>query len=325
MSHKIEEHDRGVVWGTTWHHLTQYKEQDKPVSKEQAREVLDYPLEKVQLYRKDKFSGTWDKAVEGAFCIIRPDINQVMVPMVGNRFEVVPNTDLLDFVEKTLLEDNPALEIESVGTLRSGATSFVNIKIMDWHIPGDASQNVSRLMYYNPLGEGCYRVLAHNIRVVCNNTLQLATQEGRSNKTLTNIRHTFSAGQKIRDKLINLAEINHGFVNWIEVMERWSKDSVNNAKLKEFLDKYLPLPEEKGRSYSIVENKRTRIASKFDIGDAALTNARYSKYGLLQAVTFTLDHLEPGSKKDQADVAWDGIVGNRADQKNTALTLIGKL
>lgn len=44
MSHGIQEFDRGCVWGTTWHRIPSYVTQDKPVSIEQAREVLDFPL-----------------------------------------------------------------------------------------------------------------------------------------------------------------------------------------------------------------------------------------------------------------------------------------
>ena len=53
MSHCIEELDRGVVWGTTWHNCPQYVQQEEPVSLEQAEQVLIYPVEKVPLYMQD--------------------------------------------------------------------------------------------------------------------------------------------------------------------------------------------------------------------------------------------------------------------------------
>jgi phage/plasmid-like protein (TIGR03299 family) len=336
MAHEIMEHDRGVVWGSTWHGLSQYKTQETPVTREQAIEVLDFPIEKVPLFRfveaseEEKFAqfpkeDGYDE-VPGTYALVRPDKDVVLVPHVGARFQLIDNKDLFDVVDESLLKNNPGLEIESVGTLRNGATSFVNVKVQEWAVKGDQSPNINRLMYYNPLGEGSYKICAHNIRVVCNNTLKMATKEGKANDTLSNVRHTLTADGRITAALLNLAETHAALKDWKEFMGFLTTQEVRQPEMKRFLEQWAPLPEETdSRSYTIAENKQLRLENKFWSADDAMRDVQYTKYGLLQAVTWTLDHVPESSSKDQASVAWDGIVGDRAKQKLKAVKLIGAL
>ena len=125
MSHGITEIDRGMVWGTTWHGLPQYLQLDHPVTYQEAMEILNFPMEKRQLYREDKHQG-FEKA--NAWEIVRTDTGDALVPFVGSKFQVIGNEKLLEHVNDTVLKEFPQLQIESVGTLWRGATTFVNLK-----------------------------------------------------------------------------------------------------------------------------------------------------------------------------------------------------
>jgi len=323
MSAGIQELDKGYVEGTTWHGIPSYITLDRPVTIEEARSVMCYPLEKQQLFRDDGQDG---EAVD-AWAIVRTDHDAVMVPAVGKRFEVVDNSFLLNFVHEHLLAVYPELVIESCGTLFNGATAFVNIKIAEFQIKGDKSPTVSRLMYYNPLGRGSYQACAHDVRIVCNNTLRAAAAQGKANKSLAKFRHTASAGEKINEHLMDLAEFKLDLKKHIKQLDFLAKQQMSQEQVFEYLNKLYPLPKEdngkvkEGRSATRKMNQQNAVMQQFEMDQSLAAGVKHSAYGLLQATTHVLDHgkIKGG---DEMAARWDGIVGQRAAVKDMAVKFL---
>jgi len=324
MSHGITEIDRGMVWGTTWHGLPQYLQLDHPVTYQEAMEILNFPMEKRQLYREDKHQG-FEKA--NAWEIVRTDTGDALVPFVGSKFQVIGNEKLLEHVNNTVLKEFPQLQIESVGTLWRGATTFVNLKVNDIQIPGDDSQTLNRILWYNPLGKGSYRTCAHNVRVVCANTLAAAAGSGQ--ETHTKIAHTKSGGVKITAALDTLAR---HFLE-LEALGTTLKELATARMTEEepegFLKRYLPIPGTLEKDDPIAAEgtsqfkSRQLILNRFSRYDnGMLSEVAGSRYGMLQAVTYECDHEKLTPAKDRGMVIWDGITGNRAARKAEALELL---
>jgi len=323
MSHGIQEFDRGCVWGTTWHRIPSYVTQDKPVSIEQAREVLDFPVSKRPLF----FTDADDNVHEvDAWALVRDDHNTCIVPSVGSRFEVVPNVDVLNVVQREVLDPNPNLDIESVGTLFNGATSFVNLKLKEFQVKGDESQTLSRLMYYNPLGLGCYRVGAHNVRIVCNNTLKMATDEAVVNGSLTRYPHVRSSRANIAQRLVDLAAVMSGVEENVELMNHLASQPVVAETLRLFLDTWLPMSLDTPESASShLEKMRMATTDEFAASDYMDPATGHSKYGLLQAATYVVDHMPATKVTDDGAMAWDCLVGGRMERKVQALNILQHL
>jgi len=319
MAAGIMDLDKGIVWGTTWHHIPSYKEQEVPVEFEHAETILSCPLVKQRLYRytcNDKLSSV------GAWCISRSDYDIVLVDSVGDRFTVVDNHELLLFVKRKLLDEFPKLKIESVGTLFNGATSFVNLKLDEFQVVGDKSPTVSRLMYYNPLGQGCYKACAHNIRIVCNNTLRMSEAEGAANKTLLRVRHTVSGFTKLTEHLVELAEVYMGLEEHKKMLNFLAEKQMKIDDVTGFLNKFCPISEETSDLGAARANRmKAMIITNFKTNEE-MNGARTSFYGMLQAVTRTFDHEEPRKNSDVASVIFDGIIGRRADRKDAALKIL---
>ena len=333
MSHGIQELDIGYVNGTTWHNLPQYEQLERPVTLEEARKVMCYPLEKTPLFRvvhgdeDDLFASVNYEQVDGAHCIIRTDHNKVMVPTVGDQFVVLDNSFLLDFVSENLLGQYPELEIESVGTLFNGATAFLNLKVAEYQIKGDKSPTLSRLMYFNPLGKGSYQACAHDVRIVCNNTLRASAAQGAANKTLAKFRHTKSAGQRINDHLADLAELKLGLEKHVEALDFLASKPVVAEEVTKYLNFLFPLPVDdngrpvEGRATSLARNKQDAVREVFESDQGLCLGATHTRYGLLQATTNYFDHNTIRNGDDAAR-AWDGIVGDRANKKDTAFKFL---
>jgi hypothetical protein len=244
---------------------------------------------------------------------------------VGNQFVVLDNLFILNFVHEHLLAKFDGLEIESVGTLFNGATSFINLKLAEFQIKGDQSPTLSRLMYYNPLGMGAYKAGAHSIRIVCNNTLRAASGEAAANKTLAKFRHTRTAGERINGHLEELASVQLGLKEQVDTLDLLASKPVTETMVKTYMEKLFPTQDngkpKEGRSLSLAVNKQEEVLAVFEKGEAMTRETATSAYGLLQATTYYYDHntIRNG---DTASRMWDGMVGDRAKKKDTAFKML---
>jgi len=321
MAHLIEEHDLGYVNGTTWHNMPQYHQLDRAPTIEEAHKVFDFETEKVPLFRlatlPEHSATPTMHIVKGAYAIVRTDTDNVLVPNVGNRFVSTDNKHLLNSLEEHVLAEYPSLEIESVGSLRNGATVFLNIKINEFSIPGDKSTTMNRLCYMNPLGLGSYQCFAHRVRIVCNNTAQAALAQAIANDSAHKIRHTAGGVQKINTALLDLGALHLQLEKETDRLAALARHTIDHGFVETYLNSILPLPEKDGRARSIADNARTAIVRQFD-SDYSMDRSPYS---LLQATTYFYDHLSTvRNAGDQEDVAryWNGLAGAKAKTKTAA-------
>lgn len=317
MAHLIGKYDKGAVFGTTWHKIESYKTLDSFVPVEMAREVSDYPME----LRNNMVAVEQDDNIRyiesGCRAIFRPDINKVIVPSVGDDFCLENNLFLMEHIEGNFLNVFPDLKIESVGTLRNGATFFLNLKVKEFSITGDKSKTVSNLMFFNPLGRGSYKCGAHNTRIVCNNTLRAAEAQAAANGSLFKISHTRGAPQKINNALEQMANFMLGLEAHIEKLEHLAKFQVQSEKVMEFLNKMYPLEDDSSQlKKTRAFDSRNKILDQFE-SNQELDGG--TAYALLNAFTYIIDHRADNVSNDAAQVMWDSLYGKPADKKEMAL------
>lgn len=297
--------DKGVVHGTTWHELPCYITQNYPVTKDQARNVLDYDLAKRQLYRED---GSPTKVYE----VYRTDTNHTLVDSCTETYTIMNNLYLFNYIEEFVLSQAPNIEIESVGTLFSGAIAFVNLKLGEYHIKGDESNTLNRLMYYNPLGRGSYRACSHNIRVVCKNTMVAAEAQGAANETLVKIRHTKNADRKLSEAIANLAGIKIGFDTLQEQLQELTYKTFTHDTIEHTVKQALFTQEV---SDTRIKNACEKVEAIYHKTRDEYTGAtKFSRYALFQSFTNLLDHTI-SKKSDITYAQWDGLVGIRSNAK----------
>lgn len=319
MAHGIMEHDKGFVHGTTWHGLENYKQLDRPVMYSEAVEVMDYPIEKRELFRKNA-DGLMVPA-DGAYEIVRSDMDFVLAPMVGNQFICESNLELLEFVKVAFLDNFKEIEIESVGTLFGGSTCFLNLKLAEHHVKGDESPTMSNLMYYNPIGKGSYKTCAHTTRIVCANTLRIAELEGGRNGTMLKVRHTGGAKERISDHLVDIAQIHMGLEKHQEKMEFLTGIEMNAERAEAYFKALFPIDEKKASEAMVTrrENKILEINQIFNSDQSLKGATRTSAYAMLQATTDFVDHTAPRANADSMSVSWNGLVGQGSEFKDLAL------
>jgi len=331
MSAGILELDRGVVKGDTWHGLSQYKTQEDFVTPEQAMEVLDVPVEKEQLQLPDG-----EKVL--AYALTRKDTvgkRVVLFPAVGSDYKVLDNAFMLRQIETLILKTNPKVKIDSVGTLWNGQRAFVNLHLDAFQIKGDKSPQITKVMVGNCHGGGGARACAHSHRVVCDNTRRMAEMEGLTNKTFRIFRHTTGVEKAVTDYAQSMTDFYTGLTEMKNTLNCLADASMDVEAVQAFLVRLFPgdlrvkptqapgSDEEtlSRKDRNAIEN-RAAVLNQLESDQDLDPVVRFSRYGMLQAVTWWADHHRGTRTLDDGSRWWDGLYGTSDEIKQAAMQLL---
>jgi phage/plasmid-like protein (TIGR03299 family) len=290
MSHCILEQDKGIVGytkqlGKTWHGLPQYLQVEGSVNFEQAQAIANYNVEKRPLVMQ----GT-DTPVEDAYCLYRTDIDKVIYPMVGDRYTVANNLDLMDFVDKGILQKYKNIALESVGTLNNGQGFFLNLLVDRHVVKGDISPTATRMAMFNFHGGKAVSACIHQTRIVCMNTLRWAQGEGKANKTLKNFRHTATVAQRLEDHTCDLADLIGEIHEANNIMDTLGSTTIKTKQLDSFLEAVFPQASlDDGNKKTLAMNKQDAVREIYESRDD-LTALDHTVYRAFNAVTDWADH-----------------------------------
>lgn len=142
-----------------------------------------------------------DLIVEGTVATMRTDRHETL-GIVGDTYGVVQNTDAFKFIDELCSGGSNAPCIESAGVLGYGERVFITAKFPEpirlAHKDNDLV-NMYIVFTTSHDGKGAVTAMVTPIRVVCNNTLNMAFAH---NSGRWNCRHS----SKVHDRLFNIAE-----------------------------------------------------------------------------------------------------------------------
>jgi phage/plasmid-like protein (TIGR03299 family) len=213
MAHIIEQYADGTYSfvedgreGLAWHQLgTAY---DRPLTAEEAikgcradyfvepRTMGNLTVEQVEaIQRGEPVVIDPTQLVENFRAVTRED-NNCTLGVVKNRYEVVQNTKAFDFIDfLTTGELGQKATIDAAGVLGKGERIFITAKFHDSiKIPGDDTLDMYAVFTNSFDGTSPVCCMITPIRVVCNNTLNMAFGD---NTGRFNFRHTKSIHGKI--------------------------------------------------------------------------------------------------------------------------------
>lgn len=222
--------------------------------------------------------------IPGCFANVRSDTNEAL-GVVRNRYKIVQNTEAFDFVDGIVANKNIEARYETAGSLFNGRRIFLLVKLPENDLLGDKVENY---LFFTNSHDGCSALTAGitNVRVVCNNTLQMAIK-GCERKW--SCRHTTN----IEGKKQQAKEALGMAVKYMEGMEKTAEElaSVKISKdkfIRAFSDKLDKIRyNEKAKNETI-----NRIITIYDEKDD-LQNFKGTGWGIYNATADFISNTSP--------------------------------
>lgn len=223
--------------------------------------------------------------------------------VVSKRFQVVQPGEILEFYRD--LTEVSGFQLETAGVLREGRKFWALAKTGQ----STALKGLDRVEGYLLLATACDGTLATtaqftSVRVVCNNTLQIALGHG-GNCIKVPHRSRFDA-HSVKRQLGLVASPWDGFVTHIEALADKTVDSDTAERL---LRRVLTYKAPDGKPPVVNEHALATVRSLHEGGGrgALMVSSRGTAWGLLNSVTEFVDHHRRArSGSHRLEAAWFG-------------------
>ena len=303
------------VGETPWHGLGQEINPDATIEEWQVQAGMDWTIESAPV----QFFGAGDNqnlhTFDGQRVLHRSD-TKAPLSVVTNRYHPVQPKEVLEFFRS--LVDTAGFKIQVAGTLMGGRRMWAIAQTGRY---GEVAKD-DGVGGFLLLSTSCDRTLATtarftSVRVVCNNTLQMAMSDKSHIVSFTHL-SKFDP-EKMQTRLMGAVSSFGSFMESAKVLQA---QQLNAKAAERFLsDLITPMSQIQGENFDVTKNKSyQKILSLFDGQAKGFELVGHTKWGMLNAVTEYFDHHAPARSDDaRLDSAWFGR-GDKA--KNDALELL---
>lgn len=215
------------------------------------------------------------------------DSDRKVLGVVSDRYRIVQNREAFSFTD-TLL--GSGVRYETAGSLQDGRKVWLLARLPREYII--SGERISPYLVFSNThdGSGAVKVALTPVRVVCNNTLNLALQTARRSWSMI---HTGNIRDKIQEAEDTLFMAESYMESLGREFERLRRQKVSDAQLKEYLEQLLPLE----KDATSVQNKniarlRSDLAKRYyDAPD--LQDTGFNAYRFINAVSDFATHSAP--------------------------------
>lgn len=302
MAHMIATTSTGkaaiaYVGDTPWHGLGQQLTVDAPLETWAEESGLDFMIgaADVQFATPDT---AWSKSVTlpyaGKKVLYRADSN-IPLGLVSDKYKIVQPMEVLEFFRDMV---GNIAQLETAGVLRNGAHYWALAKMDgEFAIAGD---KVNQYLLLASSADGSLATQARltSVRVVCNNTLQLASQD--RNSSVVQVRHNSVFNPiSVRSQL---GEFNDTFKAFEHTAKFLANIKLSSAQAQAVFTKVLGGDDKKP---SRAASRALELYEGAGIG-AQLESAKGTAWGALNAVTQLMDWETARTGDARLANAWFG-------------------
>lgn len=318
MAHEIDtttgRAGMAYVGQTPWHGLGQELTPNAPLEMWQQEAGLDWEAKEAPVrYNYEHVDATGlqaktERIVSDRKVLYRSDTGSAL-SVVSTRYKPVQPGEIIEFYRD--LTERYGFVLETAGSLKGGQRVWALANAQEATQLRDKDENRLYLLLATSFdGSMATQARMTNIRVVCNNTMSLATA-GKANVTVSHAT-TFDADQIKLEMQIGEA--------WEQFKESAAAMSTRSMGMEEtvryFMDVYFNLTSTEEieafhadeanakRSHKTVERLTQAL---FNSPGAHMASARGMLWGVLNAVTYDTDHIMPArSQENRLNSAWFG-------------------
>lgn len=248
------------------------------------------------------------------FCVLYRSDTGEDLSVVSPKYQVVQPREIVDFYKG--LTEKFGFELEVVGALKGGRKVWALANTNNAFSLRDGDENRGYLLLATSYdGTMATQARFTSIRVVCNNTLSLANRDGRPQVSVPHSTKFDAARVKA---CLGLDESWEQYRNFADKAQ--SRPASRQESVRLFLAAYygLDTPEkidafrqDEKNNVSVEKFLKRMTGALFESPGAQMASARGTLWGVLQAVTFDVDHELPSRSTDtRLDKAWFGTGDN---------------
>jgi phage/plasmid-like protein (TIGR03299 family) len=287
------------------------------------RALLNWKVDQhpVYVHRVKEDHQVVHQQLTGQVANCRSDNNEIL-GIVSEKYKVVNNCEAFDFVDS--LHQDGIIKYESAGSLKGGKFVWMLAK-MPQEFEVVAGDKLEQYILFTTAHDGsrAVRVLPTSVRVVCWNTLSLAT--AKESKGLS-IRHKGNIMDKLADarKVIQTAQTK--FDGFHKTARKLATAKFDIEQLKAMTE--LLFPREKGKNDTRRAKARASIMAAFTDDPQNIDGVRGTAWAGLNAITQFVDHHSGYKGKNteaKAEAKMDSVLlGANARLKVNALNLMSQ-
>jgi phage/plasmid-like protein (TIGR03299 family) len=311
-----------------WHKLGIQFDQEFTSVEAIAAARLDYPVLKEQLYRLRPDLGPGYSEPTEAWATINGHTQDIL-GVVGDGYEILQNREAFDFFDILLKESGGKLQ--TAGAIGKGEKVWMLAKLPEIFYPL-AGDGVEQFLLGTTSHDGTMKteVRFTSIRVVCQNTFNLAMQGSRG---VISIRHTSQMRQKLEMAAMVMLRYRDHFDIVSDQFSKLASVRVDDAWLDEYLQRMIGNPANvpDGRGRTIMENKIKSIEGRLAFGKGVdLLGVNGTAWWALNAMVEFADYdmKAKGQSLDESRRANSILFGTAADFKqeafDTAMAMVSR-
>ncbi|MDE6906064.1 MAG: DUF945 domain-containing protein [Lachnospiraceae bacterium] len=238
-----------------------------------------------QVLQEPIFTDAGDR-ISGYKANIR-ETDRKVLGVVTDRYKVIQNTEAFSFTDALL---GKGVRYETAGSLQEGRKVWLLARLPREYII--SGERISPYLVFSNThdGSGAVKVAITPVRVVCNNTLNLALRTAKRSWSMI---HTGNITEKVQEAEDTLFLADKYMDSLAGEFERLQKQTLSDQKVKEYIELLLPIEENATtmQSNNIWKLRRDMQSRYFDAPD--LQDTGKNAYRFINAVSDFATHAKP--------------------------------
>lgn len=250
---------------------------------------LDWNVDKREIFIQTKKQVGLYQKVEGKFATVRED-KEIPLGVIGKVYQPLQNKDAFKFFDAVVGVKEAMYH--TAGSLGKGEKVWILAKLPGYVkvVKNDVIEKYLLLTNSHD-GTSAIEMLFTPIRVVCQNTLNLAISTSKKGEKIS-MRHTFKVSEKLEDVREQLGIINYQYSVFEELSQRMTKVEINKKEFDVFLEKIGLISRDTENKLSTrAENIMNDVTAVFEHGRGNdLPGVKGTAWGALNSVVEYVDY-----------------------------------
>lgn len=243
--------------------------------------------------------------------------DESVLGIVSNKYQIVQNREAFEFTDN--LVANGDVRYETAGSLRNGKQVWLLAKLDGVKVAGD---DVDPYICFTNThdGTGAIKVCMTPIRVVCNNSLNIALNTA---KRMWSTKHMGDMESKLLEAKETLGLANNYMVALDEAADKFANTKITDAEIEKVLNDLFPvdLVKDTPRKINNVKELKDNFYICYMMPDIA--KFRNTQWGVINAMSDMVTHMSPARRTETyQENNWGRIINGHPFMDALTKTLV---